>query len=135
MSTRFDLPVVDGSTAEYWAAAREHRLLLTRCRECSAVIFYPRPFCPACHGDSVEWVQASGRATLYSYSIVRHNDLPPFDRKVPYVAAIVDLEEGPRMVSNLVGIQPDQVRIGMELEVEFEELTEEITLPVFGVRK
>ena len=95
MSMRFDLPTPDLETQPYWDAARDRRLLIKRCNACDRAHFYPRPFCPHCWSDDVEWEQASGRATLYTYSIVHRNDLPPFNERVPYVAAVVDLEEGP----------------------------------------
>jgi uncharacterized OB-fold protein len=79
----------------------------------------------------VSWEQASGRATLYTWSVVHQNDLPPFAERVPYVAAVVDLEEGPRMMTNVVDCPFEQLRIGMALEVTFRRETEEISLPVF----
>jgi uncharacterized OB-fold protein len=79
----------------------------------------------------VSWEDACGRATLYTYSTVHANDLPPFAERLPYVAAVVDLEEGPRVMSNIVDCEPSALRIGMELKVTFRELTPEITAPVF----
>ena len=128
---RFDLPTPDAETQPFWDAAREHRLLIKRCRACRRAHFYPRPFCPTCWSDDVEWEEASGRATLYTFSIVRHNDLPPFPDWVPYVAAVVDLEEGPRMMTNVVDCDLDDVVIGMPLEVTFREQAEDLTTPVF----
>ena len=77
------------------------------------------------------WEEASGRATLYTWSVVRQNDLPPWPDRVPYVAAVVDLEEGPRMLTNVEGCAPEELRVGMALRVTFREETEEITLPIF----
>jgi uncharacterized OB-fold protein len=79
----------------------------------------------------VDWEDASGRATLYTWSIVHRNDLPPFNERVPYVAAVVDLEEGPRMMTNVVDCPPDQLSIGMALEVTFHAATDDVVLPVF----
>jgi uncharacterized OB-fold protein len=128
---RFDLPLIEDETRPYWEAARARRLLIRRCRACGEAHFYPRPFCPGCWSDDVAWEEASGRATLYTHSTVYRNDLPPFVERVPYVAAVVDLEEGPRMMTELVGTEPDDVRIGMPLAVEFRDLTDEVTVPVF----
>lgn len=128
---RPDVPIPDPDTEPYWEAARQHRLLIRWCRSCQRHSFYPRPFCPHCWSTDVEWVQASGRASLYTYSVVHVNDLPPFNERVPYVAAIVELEEGPRMETNIVDCEPDELRIGMPLVVDFRPLTEDITLPVF----
>ena len=77
------------------------------------------------------WEEASGRATLYTYSIVRRNDLPPFNERVPYVAAVVDLDEGPRMMTNVEGCAEDELEIGMSLVVDFRVETDEVTVPVF----
>jgi uncharacterized OB-fold protein len=97
---------------------------------CARTHFYPRPFCPHCWSDDVEWLEASGRATLYTYAIVRANGLPPFSSEVPYVAAVVDLEEGVRMMTNIVECPLEQLAIGMPLEVKF-RAAEEFSIPVF----
>lgn len=128
---RFDLPTIDDDTRPWWDAAREGRLLLRRCRSCGAVHYYPRTFCPTCWSDDVEWMEAGGRATLYTHSTVYVNDLPPFGEQVPYVAAVVDLEEGPRMMSRVVDCEPADLEVGMALQVVFEPVTDDITLPYF----
>ena len=128
---RFDLPTPDESTEPYWAATRDGKLFVKRCDDCARAHFYPRPFCPFCWSERVDWEEASGRATLYTYSIVHVNDLPPFPAKVPYVAAIVDLEEGPRLMTNVVGCEFDELRIGMPLEAVFAPETDDITLAKF----
>jgi uncharacterized OB-fold protein len=128
---RFDLPTPDASTEPYWAATREGRLLVKRCGDCGRAHFYPRPFCPFCWSEAVDWEEASGRGTLYTYSVVHVNDLPPFPERVPYVAAIVDLEEGPRVMTNIVGCDHDALRSGMAVEVQFEAETETVTLARF----
>lgn len=130
-SMRFDLPTPDDETRPFWDAAAEGRLLLKRCASCRRAHFYPRPFCPYCWNGEVEWEQASGRATLYTYSVVHVNDLPPFGERVPYVAAIVDLEEGPRLMTNVVEAGHDDLRIGMPLMATFESISEDFTIPVF----
>ena len=131
MTTRFDLPTADPETQEFWDAARDRRLLIRRCNACGEASFYPRRFCPSCWSDDVVWEQASGRASLYTWSVVHSNDLPPFGERVPYVAAIVDLAEGPRMMTNVVDCAHDALAIGMDLEVTFEERTDDVTVPVF----
>ena len=128
---RFDLPTPDEDTQPWWDAAREGKLLIKRCGACGKAHFYPRPFCPHCWSPDVAWEEASGKATLYTYSIVRRNDLPPFPSRVPYVAAVVDLEEGPRMQTNLEGCAEADIAIGMPLQVAFRKETEEFTVPVF----
>jgi uncharacterized protein len=128
---RFDLPTPDAETQPFWDAAREERLLIKRCNACGQPHFYPRPFCPHCWSDDVAWEEASGRGTLYTFSIVRRNDLPPFNERVPYVAAVVDLDEGVRILSNVVDCDIDDVAIGMSLEVTFRQETDDVSLPLF----
>ncbi|WP_415938125.1 Zn-ribbon domain-containing OB-fold protein [Streptomyces sp. 039-1] len=114
-----DVPDVDPFTRPYWDAAAEGRLLIRHCAACDRVHHYPREFCPLCWSEDVSWGPASGRATLYTWSVVHRNDLPPFGSRVPYVAAVVDLAEGPRMMTEVVGCEQAELRIGMDLEVAF----------------
>ncbi|RLV68701.1 nucleic-acid-binding protein containing a Zn-ribbon [Streptomyces sp. CBMAI 2042] len=126
----FDLPEPDAFTRPYWDAAGEGRLLIRRCGGCGRAHHYPREFCPYCWGEDVAWERASGRATLYTWSVVHRNDLPPFGDRVPYVAAVVDLAEGPRMMTEVVECAHGDLRIGMGLTVMFREAGEE-AVPVF----
>jgi uncharacterized OB-fold protein len=128
---RFDLPSPDPETQPFWDACREGRFLVRHCNACGRDYFYPRPFCPTCWSDDVEWKEASGRGTLYTYSIVHVNDLPPFNQRVPYVAAIVELDEGPRVMTNVEGTPFDQLRIGAAVEVDWKPISDDVTIPVF----
>jgi uncharacterized OB-fold protein len=128
---RFDLPAPDPETQPFWDAARDRRLLIKRCADCGAAHFYPRPFCPRCWSTAVDWEEASGKAVLYTWSVVHQNDLPPFAERVPYVAAVVDLAEGPRMMTNVVDCDADTLAVGMDLSVAYRDLDDEITIPVF----
>jgi len=128
---RFDIPTPDPETQGFWDAARERRLLIQRCNACGEAYFYPRPFCPKCWSEDVAWEEASGNATLYTWSVVHVNDLPPFNERVPYVAAVVDLAEGPRMMTNVVDCEADALKVGMPLRVEYRDLSDEATVPVF----
>jgi uncharacterized OB-fold protein len=128
---RVDLPTIEEESRPFWDAAREGRFLIARCGACGEAHHYPRPFCPSCWSDDVSWEAASGGATLYTYSTVFMNDLPPFRDRLPYVAAVVDLDEGPRVMTNVVGCAPEDLTIGMRLRVDFQPLTDEITAPVF----
>jgi uncharacterized OB-fold protein len=130
-SVRFDLPTPDPSTQHFWDGTKEGKLRIRRCGDCGRAHFYPRPFCPYCWSENVSWEDASGQATLYTYSIVYVNDLPPFNERVPYVAAVVDLDEGPRMMTNVVDCALEELRVGMALDVIFRQETDDITLPVF----
>ncbi|MBB4894630.1 hypothetical protein FHS39_003688 [Streptomyces olivoverticillatus] len=120
-SPRFDAPEIDDFTRPYWEAAAEGRLLIRRCRAeaCGRAHFYPREFCPRCWSEDVVWEEASGRATLYTWSIVHVNDLPPFGGHLPYTAAVIDLEEGPRMSAEVIGCSEGGLRVGMPLGVAF----------------
>jgi uncharacterized protein len=130
---RTDLPTIEDDTRPFWDAARENRFLIRRCRACGEAHHYPRTFCPGCWSEDVEWVEASGRATLYTWSTVYMNDLAPFNERVPYIAAVVDLEEGPRVMTNLVDCPADgsTLSIGMPVKVIYEALTDDITVPLF----
>ena len=123
-SPRFDLPEIDAFTRPYWDAAAQGQLLIRRCNDCGQAHHYPREFCPRCWSESVIWERASGHATLYTWSVVHRNDLPPFGARVPYVAAVVELAEGPRMMTELVGCAGHDLRVGMELRVDFRALDE-----------
>lgn len=128
---RNDLPTIEDESRPFWDAAKEHRFLIARCRSCRHAHHYPRPFCPFCWSEDVVWEDASGRATLYTYSTVYVNDLYPFREKLPYVAAVVDLEEGPRVMTRLVDVEESELHVGMPVVVDFEQLTDDLTVPVF----
>jgi uncharacterized OB-fold protein len=132
-SQGFPLPNADPSTEEFWNATNRRELLIKRCDSCHRAHFYPRPFCPFCWSINVHWETASGRAHVYSYSVVRQNDAPAFKDRVPYVAAIVELVEGPRMMTNLVDVELSEVHIGMDVHVDFAPAGEDglSLVPVF----
>lgn len=128
---RFDLPTPDSETEPFWDALREGTFLLRHCDACGRDHYYPRPFCPSCWSDEVSWRPAAGTGTVYTYSVVHSNDLPPFKERVPYVAAIVELDEGPRVMTNIEGVAPEAVEIGMRVAVEYRPISDEVTIPVF----
>jgi uncharacterized OB-fold protein len=120
-AARFDVPEIDAFTRPYWDAAAAGRLLIRRCGSCGRAHHYPREFCPHCWSEDVGWEEASGRATLYTWSTVHRNDLPPFGDRTPYVAAVVDLAEGPRMMTELVECAGRDASVDMPLLVTFRE--------------
>lgn len=130
-AVRFDLPEPDAFSRPYWDAAARGQLLLRRCRACGRAHHYPREFCPHCWSEDVVWEPASGDATLYTWSVVHRNDLPPFGARVPYVAAVVDLVEGPRMMTQVVGCEESALAIGMALRVAFRQEEGEEAVAVF----
>lgn len=118
---RFDLPLVEDEHRQFWDGARERRLMVQRCAACSKVYLYPRPFCPSCWSHDVFWEQASGTGTLYTWSVVRSNEMPPFKERLPYVAGLVQLDEGPRLMTNIVECSPEDLRIDQPVEVVWQE--------------
>jgi uncharacterized OB-fold protein len=129
--TNRPLPSPTPETKPYWDALKEHKLLIQRCQDCEKAYFYPRPFCPLCFSKNVEWFEASGKGTLYSF-VINHRPAPGFGPD-PYVIAVVELEEGPRMMSNLIDIDadPDKVHCDMAVEIAYLDVTDEVTLPQF----
>ena len=131
MATNKPIPAVTFETAPYWEGARRHELHIQRCAACGQRQFYPRLYCTKCFSDRVEWIKASGRAKVTTFTIVRRPVSPAFADDVPYVVALVTLEEGPTMMTNIVGCPPEKVAIGMPVEVTFDDWTEEISIPKF----
>ena len=125
------LPVVQPWSEEFWKAAKQHKLLIQECKECKSKIFYPRKFCPECWSPDLGWIEASGKARIYSYSVTMGQVEPRFMKDLPYVLAYVDLEEGIRMMTRIVGCKPEEVTFDMDVEVVFEDITEEFSLPYF----
>ena len=127
------IPSPQGESDYYWQKAKEHELWLRKCDDCGQPYFYPRDISPCCFSKNTSWIQASGNATLYTYGIVQRAPHPGFRDDVPFVTAIVELEEGPRMATNIVIDEPseDNLKVGMALQVTFEDITDEIALPKF----
>ena len=124
-------PAPSRDTAGYWEAAKNHQLALQRCVECKAFRHYPRPMCPECHSLECEWVPASGRGTIYTYALVNQLLHPFWEGKLPYNVVLVELEEGIRIVSNLIDCPNESIQIGMPVTVVFEDVSSEISLPLF----
>jgi len=126
------VPEPTPDTQPFWDGCAAGELRIQRCRDCGKPYFYPRPVCPECGSTDVEWFTASGRATLYSY-VINHRPARGFEDDGPYAIAVVQLAEGPRMMTNLVGVPntPEDLILDMELQVTFEQRGE-ISLPVFA---
>jgi uncharacterized OB-fold protein len=126
-------PVPDRATRPFWLAANEKIFVLPWCTACGRPHWYPRASCPNCYSAALEWRPASGIARLYAWSVVRVNDLPAFKELVPYVAAVVELSEGPRVQTMLVDVDATELRAGDELRVQFvPSISGDWQLPVFG---
>jgi hypothetical protein len=122
-------PTVD--TKEYWEGCKRHELLVQRCRDCGAYRFYPAGMCHRCQSVNSEWANVSGKGTIYSWIVVNRPVSPAWADEVPYIAVIVELDEdaGVRIPGNLVDCAPNDVKAGMPVEVVFEDVTSEVTLP------
>jgi uncharacterized protein len=116
----------------FFAGGTEGTLKLQRCLRCQALIYYPRLVCPSCLSPDYQWETLSGRGTVFSFAIVWRPSHPAFADLIPITLAIVELEEGPQMVTTLVGCPPDDVEIGMDVAVVFETIAEGIALPKFA---
>jgi uncharacterized protein len=125
------LPVIDNESNVFWEACNKEQLVIQQCRDCSKYIFYPRIICPNCMSDQIEWKEVSGKGKIYSYTIARRPAGPSFSADVPYVVALVELEEGVRMMTNIINTPLESVRCDMEVEVIFEKVTDDIRLPKF----
>lgn len=122
-------PILTEDNHAYWEAAREGRLVTQRCGRCGRLRHPPRPMCPTCHAVEHEIVDLAGTGVVYSYSILHHPQNPAFT--YPVIAVLVDLDEGIRIVSNLIDIEPSQVRIGLPVQVRFEPTRDDMAVPVF----
>jgi uncharacterized OB-fold protein len=125
------IPGYSDLTRPYWEQARNGQLVTQHCDACDRSWHPPLPACPHCHGTDLGWRPARGEGTVYSYTIVRHPTHVALADKVPYVVVIVELAEGPRLVSGITGCAPEEVRVGMPVRVCFRPVTDEITLPYF----
>lgn len=128
-------PVIDSETEPYWDAAREGRLLIMHCRACDQPYFYPRRYCPSCWSEDTEWRQASGQGTVHTYSIIHQNPAPPFRDRTPYAVVIADLDEGVRYTANWAWDEDlAKLQVGTPVRVEFQAVSDRISLPVFRPR-
>ena len=125
------LPEPSDVSRPYWEGLTEGELRLQRCAQCRRYVFYPRRFCPHCLCERLDWVPASGRGKVYSYTIVRRAMNPAFAAEVPYVFAIVELEVGPRVTTNIVNCPPEDVRVDMPVKAAYDRVTAEISLLKF----
>lgn len=126
-------PAMDWESHAYWEGAGRGELVLQRCRACDVVQHRPRGFCVSCLEDRLEHFVASGRGEVYTYSIVHQNQAPKFRNALPYVVAYVELEEGPQLLTNIVGCDPEAISIGMPVCVEFVDTLNEKTGDQLGV--
>jgi uncharacterized OB-fold protein len=127
------LPVPDPVTQLYWDSLKAHAVRLQICGSCRQFIFYPRAFCPSCGSDDLNWEAISGKGVVHAFAIPHRHPNREFTANGPYVVALIELEEGARLLSNLVEVEPtpEAVRVGMAVEIVYDDVTEEVTLPKF----
>ncbi len=126
------LPQPTPETQEFWDGLKRHELRVQQCQDCQQHYFYPRPFCPNCWSRNVEWTTVSGNGKLETY-VINHRPARGFQDEAPYVIAVVSLDEGPRLMTNLVNVEaePDQLPADMAVEIVYDDVTDEVTLPKF----
>lgn len=125
------LPTISGETKPYWDMCRRGQLLIQMCGRCNEYQFYPRGICANCWSEDIQWITASGKGSVWTFTVTYQNRTPGFAQDVPYVLALVELEEGVRMFTNIVECDPGEVTIGMPVEVTFVRATAEVSIPYF----
>ncbi len=125
------LPTISGETKPYWDSCGQGQLVIQKCDSCGEYQFYPRGICANCWSNDIQWYKASGKGTVWTFTVTHQNRTPGFAEDVPYVLALVELEEGVRMFTNIVECEPRDVKIGMEVEVTFVRANDQISIPYF----
>ncbi|MBU1168486.1 MAG: Zn-ribbon domain-containing OB-fold protein [Proteobacteria bacterium] len=125
------LPETQPWSVAFWENAKEGKLVVQHCKDCNTNIFYPRKICPECWSKNLDWIEASGKATVYMFSTAYDMVEPRFWEDIPYTIAYVDLEEGIRMMTRIVDCKPEDIKIGMTVEVVFKKLNDDFYLPYF----
>jgi uncharacterized protein len=125
------LPPIDEESRPYWEALQRHELYIQKCRDCGELRYYSRAQCGKCLSPNTEWIRCSGRGKVYTFTVTNQNNVAGFRESLPYVMAYVQLDEGVKMLTNLVDCAPEQVRIDMPVEVVYEDVTPEVTLAKF----
>ncbi len=126
-------PSIDWESRAYWEGAGRGELVLQRCRDCAVVQHRPRGFCVSCLSDAIEHFVASGNGAVYTYSVIHQNQMPQFRDALPYIVAYVELEEGPQLLTNIVDCDPEEIRIGMPVRIDFVATPDDSTGDVLGV--
>ena len=125
------LPTIVGETKPFWESCRRGQLVIQQCALCREYQFYPRGICAHCWTEDIKWVEATGRGTVWTYTVTYQNRTPGFAEDVPYILALVELEEGVKMFTNLVDCNPREAHIGMTVEVTFVRANDRVTVPYF----
>jgi hypothetical protein len=135
LDVRKPLPAITSEAKPFWDAAAQNKLVMQHCKDCGAWVWTPRPLCNECGSAGVEWTPMSGKGEVYSFTVIRQvvgrAASKAFEPDIPYVVAWVDLDEGPRMITNIVGCAVEKVKLGMKVSVTFEQASKEVWLPKF----
>ena len=131
MTYKKPLPQPNSDNKSFWEGCREHQLRFQKCQSCNHVRWPPGIICPQCYSKETSWITATGRGTVYTYAVYHQAFHPAFKGELPYVTAIVALEEGPHFLTNIIGCAPEEVRCGMPVEVAWEDINQEFSLPKF----
>ncbi len=131
MNASTPLPSPNALTAPYWQAALQRELKLPRCGDCGKFHFYPRSACPHCRSQKLAWAAVSGKGEVYSFTVVHRAPSKGFEADVPYVVAVIALDEGPHLMSRLIDVKPDAVHIGQRVTVDFQQCADDAAMPVF----
>jgi uncharacterized OB-fold protein len=125
------IPHADEASAPYFEGAKAHKLMLMQCQDCGLWRYPSRHHCSNCWSENTEWKEASGKGTVYTWAAMHQLYHPGFEPDLPYVIAVIELAEGPRIPTNIVGATSDELRVGMPVEVTFEDIDEEVSIPKF----
>ena len=125
------LPSVVGETKPYWDSCKRGDLVIQKCDDCGEYQFYPRGICSNCWSINIQWVKSTGKGTVWTYTVTYQNRTLGFAQDVPYILALVELDEGVKMFTNIVDCEPSNVQIGMSVEVTFVQANNQISVPYF----
>ena len=132
MDYKKPLPKPNSDTRPFWDGCRGHQLKFQKCRNCHHVRWPPSVICPQCYSNDAEWITASGRGTVYTYAVYQQAFHEAFKDDIPYVTAVVELEEGPHLITNVIDCKPDELKCDMPVEVVWNDVTTEFSLPKFS---
>ena len=127
------MPEITNLNRPFWEATKRHELMIQRCKSCGEYQWYPRANCIHCGSMDIEWVKVSGKGSVYSYTIIWQviGNSPLYNLEIPFAVGLIELDEGPRMYARIIGCEVTDVKVGMKVEVDFKDLTSEISIPVF----
>lgn len=129
------LPKPTPQSQVFWDGCKREKLFIQQCKECGKNIFYPKLYCPFCLSKELSWIQATGKGRIYTYMIVYGYQPTEFEADLPYVVAVIDLEEGVKIMSNIVDSELENIRCDASVEVVFDKVTDDVTLPRFRLAK